>query len=396
MGAWAGQRYMAKPALPSDNATEIRTIKVNTGSIQKVLRLSGSTRAKNFRLIAAPRMRGTSDAGRNLILIYVAPAGSTVKKGDVVAQIDAQALRNHVDDIEAQIVQTDAAIKLRIAQQQINLEKLRQQLRVAKAQVAMATLDLSAAEVRAPLDVELLKLTKQEAQATYNELLSDMPNVEASNAFDLRNLEIGRELQVRHRKRHLRDIEEFTLRAPLDGLVVMQTIRRAGEWVRISAGDRVAPAQPFMRIVNTRDMRVEALASQVEAEELRLGQRARIRFDAFPSLKLNAEVTNIGAIATPGVRMDYFHRTIPVSLSIVDKNKQVIPDLTTSSDIIVDQMENAPLIPFEAIESKNGKSFVRVKTAEGFQTREVELGADDNLRIAVDHGVKSGEEVALD
>ena len=269
-------------------------------------------------------------------------------------------------------------------------------MRVAKAQVDKARLDLSAAEVRAPLDVELLKLIEQEAQATYKQLASDLPHVKASNALDLRILEIGKELQVRHRDRHLGDIEDFTLRAPLDGLVVMQTIRRGTEWVQISEGDRISPAQPFMRIVDTRGMRVEALASQVEADELRLGQSAQVHFDAFPSLKLNAEVINIGAIAIPGTRVNYFHRTIPVSLSILDADKRVIPDLSTSSDIIVDRAENTPLIPIQAIESRNGKSYVRVKSADGFETREVELGTNDNLRVAVDQGVEKGEEVALE
>jgi len=166
--------------------------------------------------------------------------------------------------------------------------------------------------------------------------------------------------------------------------------------VQISAGDRVAPAQPFMRIVDTGSMRVEALASQVEADELRLGQTAQIDFEAFPNLKLRAEVINIGMIATPGTRMDYFHRTVPVFLSILGHDKRVIPDPTTSSDIVVNKAEDAPLVPLEAVESKNGKSFVRVKIGEGFKTREVDLGADDNFHVAVDGGLEQGEEVALD
>ena len=105
LAAWLGPRYVKERATAAAVAvnSQVRTAKVDTGSVQKVLRLTGSTRARNFRSIAAPRMRG-ADSGRNLVLIYVAPSGSIVKKGDLVAQIDAQALHDHVDDIKAQIV----------------------------------------------------------------------------------------------------------------------------------------------------------------------------------------------------------------------------------------------------------------------------------------------------
>src|SRR6185436_1146366 len=106
--------------------------------------------------------------------------------------------------------------------------------------------------------------------------------------------------------------EKFTMKAPLSGLAVMQSIIRGTEMGQVQEGDQVFPGQPFMKIVDVAGMQVQASASQVESEEMRLGQPATIEFDAFPGLKLNARVTNIGAIATPGATVNYFRRTIPV------------------------------------------------------------------------------------
>ena len=129
---------------------------------------------------------------------------------------------------------------------------------------------------------------------------------------------------------------------------------------------------------------------------MRLGQPAAITFDAFPGLKLNARVVNIGAMATAGSRTNNYLRTVPVFVKILDQDSRVIPDLSTSTDVVVDQTANALLIPVTAVDSRNGKSWVRVKRGEGFETRQVKLGVSDHVRIAVLDGLREGEEIALD
>jgi hypothetical protein len=396
-GAWLGYRYLSEPAAQAPAgppaAAGIRTAKVTTGSIQRTLRLTGSTSAKNFRSVAAPRMQAR-EAGV-MTLIYLAPSGAMVKQGDIVAQIDAQALKDHVDDIQAQIDQTDANLRKRRAEQALNWENLQQTIRVAKSRLDKARLDASAAEIRTPIDAELVKLSVEESEATYKEQLADLSIRKSSDEADLRQMELDRELRVRHRDRHRRDIENFTMRAPIDGLIVMQTLRRNRELVQVEQGDQIAPAQPFMKIVDLASMQVEATVSQVEAEEMRLNQRAEVYFDAFPGLTLPAKVSQIGAIALPGARVNYFLRTVPVYLKIEGRDDRVIPDLSTSSNVLIGQSGKAPLAPLSAVEFRDGKSFVRVKTAQGYQTREVKLGLTDNIRVAVLSGLSEGEEVAL-
>src|SRR5689334_7544876 len=86
-GAWAAYQFVAKPRAgqKGTQTAAIRTARVTSGAIQRVLRLTGSTAAKNFAMVAAPMMRGP-DAGRALVLIQVAKSGAMVKKNDVVAQ----------------------------------------------------------------------------------------------------------------------------------------------------------------------------------------------------------------------------------------------------------------------------------------------------------------------
>jgi HlyD family secretion protein len=396
-GAWAAYEFIAKPKTQSAavQTAAVRTAKVTSGPIQRVLRLTGSTTAKNFATVSAPMMQGP-DAGRALILIEVAAGGVKVKKGDVVARLDAQAMIDHVDDLGATIDQAEGDIKRRKAEQAMNWETLQQSIRVAKADLEKAKLDASAAEVRTPVDAEILKLAAEEAEATYKEKLTDLPKQKLSDAAELRILELTRDRHVSHRGRHKVDIERFTIRAPIDGLVVMQSIWRGTDMGQIQTGDQVAPGQSFMKIVDTNTMQMEATASQVESDEMRLGEPAVIAFDAFPGLKLKAKVSTLGAIATPGWWANYYLRTVRVYLTILDHDNRVIPDLSAAASVVVGQTDNSLLIPREAVETKDGKPFVRIKVGDRYETRQVKLGMTDAIHVAVLEGLHAGDEVALD
>ena len=396
-GAGAVYQFVAKPKTQSRaiQSTAIRTAKVTSGPIQRILRLTGSTSAKNFASVSAPMMRGP-DSGRALVLIHVANSGTAVKKGEVVARIDAQAMIDHVDDLSATIDQADADIRRRKAEQAMTWENLQQDIRVAKANLEKAKLDVSASEVRTPVDAEILKLAAEEAEATYKEKLTDLPIQKSSFGSELRILEITKDRHVRHRDRHKYDVERFTIQAPMDGLVVLQSIWRGTEMGQIQTGDQIAPGQPFMKIVDTRGMQMEGVVSQVESDEMRLGEPATITFDAFPELKLKAKVSSLGAIATGGWWSNYYLRTVRVYLSILDRDNRVIPDLSAAASVAVNQTGNALLIPREAVETKEGKAFVRIKAGDRYEARAVKLGMSDNIHVAVLEGLRAGDEVALD
>jgi multidrug efflux pump subunit AcrA (membrane-fusion protein) len=331
-----------------------------------------------------------------LILIQVAKSGGMVKKGDVVAQIDAQAMMDHIDDTDTRVQQAEADVKKRKGEQTLAWEALQQNLRVTQAELDKSKLDSGASEVRTVIDVELLKLSVEEQQATLKQQQADLPIQKLAHAAEIRILELTRERQQRHYQRDLHDLQKCTIKAPISGLVVMQSIWRGTEMGQVQQGDQISPGQPFMQIVDTSGMQVQSTASQVESDEMRLGQPALVTFDAFPDLKLRAKVSAIGAIAIAGRNVNYFLRTVPVYLKILDHDNRVIPDLSTAANVTVNQSESSLLIPREAVEWRDGKWFVRVKTGDRFVPREVRLGVSDNLNVAVLEGVREGEEVAID
>jgi HlyD family secretion protein len=374
-------------------APVLRTVKVAPGVLRQTLRVSGSTSAHNFANIIAPMMRGP-DAGRALILVFLAKSGASVKKGDLIAQIDAQAIKDHVDDVEATVIQADADIRKRKAEHEIELEQARQSIRVTKATVDKAKLDAQASEIRTPIDQELLKISIAEGEAQYQQYRQDFLTIQQRQKAEIRLLELVKETQVRHRNRHKVDVLRFTIKAPMDGLVVMQTVFRGGDMGQIQQGDQVSPGQPFAKVVDTSSMQLEATVNQTASESIRLGQSATVAFDAFPGLTLPGKVVAIGALAAGGWRLNYYVRNIPVRIAIEGRDPRVIPDLSASGDVVLAERNGPVVVPREAVEANNGKPLVYVRLAGKFAPREVEVGGSSNTQVAVLSGLKPGEEIA--
>ncbi|MCS6953008.1 MAG: HlyD family efflux transporter periplasmic adaptor subunit [Bryobacterales bacterium] len=376
-------------------AAAVRTATATVGPLDHVLRLAGQTSATNYANITVPIFRGR-EGGQELTLIKLAKAGAMVAAGDVVAELDSQALQDHIDDVQSTINQADADIKKRRAEHLVDWENLQQTLRLARADWEKAQLDLKASEVRTVIDQEILRLNAEEAEARYKQLQRDLATRQEIQRAEIRILEITRDRHIRHRDRHVQDLKRFTFTAPISGMVVMQTFFRAGEMAQVQLGDQVQPGQTFMKIVDPTSMQVDAEVNQVDAEKLRVGQPATVRLDAFPEVVLEGRVFSIGAMGVRSWRENYYIRTIPVKVRILGTHPRLIPDLSASADVIVDRKENAVLVPLEAVHAEGAERVVYVKRGENFERRVVELAGRNATHAAVASGLRPGEQVALE
>jgi multidrug efflux pump subunit AcrA (membrane-fusion protein) len=330
-----------------------------------------------------------------LTLIFLAASGAHVKQGQVIAEIDSQAIEDHLVDVEASLSQAQLDIARRKAQLVAQMEGLNQRLRVAKATWERAKQDARAAPVTNIITQEMLRLAVEEYQEAYQEAIKQMPLTEERQLSDIKLYELSYAHELRHRDRHLRDFQRCSIRSPMDGMVVMQTTYRGGDMYQIRVGDRVAPGQPFMRVVDPASMQLDATMSQVESEIIRLGQRATVRFDAFPDILVKGHVKAVGALAIGGRRVNFNVRSVAVRLGLETVDPRVIPDLSASADVATETPAGGLIVPREALSGSGGRSIVYVKQGGAFVLREVELAGITNTHAAILSGIQEGEEIAL-
>ena len=392
---------------PATRLLTIPTATISSGDLEETIRVSGTVAADKFASIMGPRILGNRNGYNrggqqgnggndfNLIITKLATPGSRVRLGDIVAEFDKTNQITRVDDYRDTVIQTDANINKMKASLAATMEAHDQAVRSAKADYDKAQLDLKTIPIRSAIDAEKYKLAAEEAKAKYNELVSESPLVEEAQRAAIRVSELDREQSNIELDRAQRNVEIMSLKAPIAGIVVMQSIFRGGDFGQVREGDQVSAGQPFMSIVDPSSMVMNATVNQVDAEKLRLGQKTTVRLDAYPDLKLPATVVGIGALSkTSPFRANYVSE-IPVRIKLDQIDARVIPDLTASAEILLGVEKDVLLAPRAAVFGEDGGWFVFVEQPEGWLRKNIQVGQASNLSVEIRSGLAKGDKVAL-
>lgn len=445
-GLYYFRAVQPQPTTGTGVTAGLPTSTVAVQDFQRTIRLTGTTAARNFALITTPQMRGgrgtslgevrtdVSTAARmggrgggggggggggvgrvgggpgmmtlgrggqegpGLTIVSMVSPGTIVNKGDPLVTFDAEELRTRLDEFRTTVRQNEANMATLEANIEVTRKSHSQGIKDTKADLDTALLDLQTTPVRSAIDAENFRLRAEEAEATYNQTLKEVPLMEASLKAQYRAQMLALEESRAELKRMEMNLDKMTLRAPIAGLVVIQTIQRRGssQAEQIKVGDQVGIGQPVMQVVDLGSMVLNATVNQVDAQKIRVGQKAQVRIDAFPGLVLPAEVYTIGAITRQtGLRTEYV-KEIPVTLKLLQMDPRVIPDLSGSADIVLESVPQAITVPREAVfqDGPEGKPYVYVQGPSGWVQREVELGPRSFIWATIRSGVRPGEVVA--
>ncbi len=334
-----------------------------------------------------------------LVLQDVVKPGTNVKKAGVVAEFDRQFMMLRLDDYKASVSQSEASLTKQKAELDIKRKAHEQLVDSAKADLDKAKLDLKTAPVLSSIDAERAKLAVDQTDAKYRQLLAEVKFVTISEQAAIRNAELDLAQARIELTRAQANADKMIVKAPIDGLAVMQNMFRGAEFAQIQKGDQLWPGMFFMQVVNPSSMVINSTVNQVDVDKLRVGSKARIHFDAYPGLDLPAHVESIAAVTKPGGFRANFVREVPVRLKIDSMDARVIPDLSVSADVILEAGESAAaLVPTGAVfeEGSLGKTYVLVRQPSGWERRAVNLGIVNHLVASVKSGLRPGEEVAID
>ncbi len=387
----------------------IPSMAVASGGLSQTIRVSGTVAAQNFAALLAPRIRGSrGDFNRggggpgggggmdfNLILLKLEKAGARVKAGDVVAQFDPQFQAQRYDDYKDSVVQMENSIRKMRANLADTKEAHNQSVRSAKADWQNALLDLQTADVRSRIDAEKFKLSAEQTEAQYKQLLAESNLVDESQRAAIRSSELNRDQSRIELQRAQNNVQLMTIKAPMNGIVVMQSIVRNGEFGQVREGDQVFAGMPFMQIVDPSSMVLNASVNQVDAERLRLGMKSNIRLDAYPEFRMTGTIVGIGAMSKTSTFRASYVGEIPIRIAINGADPRLIPDLTGSAEIVMNTVTETLVVPRSAVFDEADGSYVFVQSPEGWTRKKVELGPSNFTQASVQSGIQKGDVIAL-
>lgn len=401
---------------PASAATSsVRTATAAPGNVESTIRITGTLAAQKSVTITAPRIVG-SRSGLNrggdtnfgpplgggggggdftLTLLTLAKAGTHVRAGDTVAQFDTQNQLQRLDDYKDTALQMENSLKSLKANAASTMEAFAQQVRSSKADWDKTVLDLQTAPIRADIDVEKFKLSVEEMAAAHKALVEQTSLLETSQQAQIRSAELNLAQARIELQRAEANIRRMTIKAPIDGVVVMASIVRNGEFGQIREGDQVSAGQPFVSVVDPATMVLDGTVNQVDAERLHLGLPAVIHVDAYPDIDLRGSIIGMGAMSKSSTFRARFVGELPLRVRIQGADPRLIPDLTGSAILVLKQESAALTVPREAVFEDESGAYVYVQQTEGWIRKPVKLGAVSFTTVAVESGLEKGSIVAL-
>ena len=372
-------------ATPSGQA--LRTATVTRGDFVRTVRLHGTVEAINSHAVAAPRLVGQNLS--TLIITKLTPAGTRVKRGDLLVEFDRQNQVKAARDRQAEYRDLDEQIKKKQAEHAAARARDDTELRAAESQLEIAGLDMRKNEILPRIDIEKNQLNLDEARARLKQLRETYELKRRAAQAEIRVLEIQRDRALNAARHAEQNSEKMAIRAAIDGVVVFSQIWKGDQLADVQEGDEVRAGIPFLQVVNPAAMQVRARVNQADVSPLRTGQKATVRLDAYPDLVFPGTVDQIASIGITSGRSDKI-RTFQVRFMIQGSEARLTPDLSAAVDVELDRRAAVLLVARDAVFSENGQSFVRVKNGSDVAKRAVKTGPTNDTDVVIESGVEPG------
>ncbi len=329
-----------------------------------------------------------------------------VKAGDVLATLDAASLPQSVILAQADLVSakkaledllssdTDlaqAAINLRQAQEDYDdakeyRESLNERVTYEVVKIVVQQTPLGPRKVPRITTVKyypdedekaiadeklaLARAKLEDAQRTYDRL-KDGPNPDDVAAAQAR---------VNAAQATL---DQAKIIAPFDGVITE---------AEPQVGDIVSAGQSAFRVDDLTRLLLDVEVSEVDINQVAVGQPATVTFDAVPGKTYHGRVSEVGVVGTSTSGAVNFN----VTVVITDADEQVRPGMTAAVEIEVIHLTDTLLVPNRAVRVVNGERVVYILRDNQPVAVKIRLGASsDSYSQVFSDDLKVGDLIIL-
>ncbi|GAB4028170.1 MAG: hypothetical protein Fur0011_7530 [Candidatus Microgenomates bacterium] len=171
------------------------------------------------------------------------------------------------------------------------------------------------------------------------------------------------------------------LSTPLAGILVKSPIKTTG--VNVLATDT-------WTVVDPTSLYFSADLDETDLKHVRVGQKVEITLDAYPDKKYESVVSSIAY--TPKETTSGTVYEIKLAIPATELGDLRI-GLNGSATIILMEKNDVLLLPSSAIKFEGTKSTVLVRDGNNYQSREIELGIENEGFVEITKGLNNNEQV---
>jgi HlyD family secretion protein len=178
-------------------------------------------------------------------------------------------------------------------------------------------------------------------------------------------------------------VNQAFIEAPFDGEITV---------VDVKSGDQVQPGTLAFRVDDLSRLLVDIDVSEVDINQIKEGQQVTMSFDAIQASEYHGEVVEVALVGNNIAGVVNF--TVTVELD--DPDEQVRPGMTSAVNIVIEQIDEAMLIPNRAVRVVEGERVVYILNNGQLEPVQVTLGASSDLYSqVVDGELSAGDTIVL-
>jgi multidrug resistance efflux pump len=380
-----------------DGRVDLPTVRVVRGNLDLSIHTTGELRSGKSAMITAPPVAGT------LQVVRLSPSGTPLTAGDVVVEFDPseqefslEQSRSELEQAEQELVRSRAEADVQAAQDQVALLK-------ARFEVRRADLELGARELLGAIEVRKKELTLEESKRRLAQLEQDLISKGTRSRAALAVLEARRDKASLAMATARQNIENMTVRTPIDGVVVLKQNMDASGGMFYSgmslpeyrAGDMVWAGRMIAEILDPRGLELQAKVNEADRANLNAGQPADVRVHGLPAGAFPGTIKTVAGVAARGFFFDNdSRRKFDTTLQLTRADERLRPGLSADVVISGQQLDGVLYVSRQALFEKDGKPVVYARTGTGFEPRPVKVKYRSESRAVIE-GLAEGTEVAL-
>jgi RND family efflux transporter MFP subunit len=375
-----------------DTGTEDASLvaRVKKGEFKVTVTTSGELRATKFVKITGPANAQAANQWQMKIATLV-PEGTTVKEGDVVAELDRTQIGTRVTELTTQLAKAQAQYEQADLDSTLNLSKAREELRTMELALEEKRLAKEQAVYEAPTIKRQAEIDYEKAERALAQGKKDI--VTKTSQAQAKMREVGAERdRFQNQMNVVQDVMKgYTIKAPAPGMVIYEK-----EWngKKRTVGSQIGAWDPTVATLpDLSQMESQTYVNEIDIRKIAVGQQVELSLDSDPSKKYTGRITHVANVGEQRPNTDA--KVFEVKVVLTQSDTTLRPGMTTSNRIETASIANVLFIPIEAVSTDSGMTVVYKRTGSGVTKQEIETGTASDDEIVVLRGLEEGERVLL-
>lgn len=369
--------------------SKIPEAKVQEGTFQVDLYEEGQIEAFSSININAPNI---SWRFGNLKIAELVEDGTQVKAGDTVCVFDPSEVNKAILESEDRLIVSRAEMEKMMAQHQLDMENLQAEYRTSEITFEITRMQLESAAHESDIKRREIELNLEKAGIALERAKEQIENRRRIQQEEQKQMQLSIDEDEARLKEAHETLDKLSMVSPSDGIAII-----SHNWStqnKYQIGDQMWPNNTLMQLPNLSKLKTKININEVDISYITRDLRVEVKPDAFSDSTFTGRVIHVANLAVNKDNNSNI-KVFPVEILLDQTNKNLLPGLTVSCRVVIDEIEDVQYIPLEALHTEGNIKYVYRRKGGEYERVEVQTGLTNSDYVIITEGLKRNDHVAL-